>query len=145
MCSNEWLKFCTCSTGPVDKTKPYWVLYSSNRGDEIPSKREGTINIPTIEGTLSLEDFSVILIDKLKSSSLFDFDYEAKEGDIISIRIPNMINLWTGGKIKTNLMFEMGEWCDLLYSMESINDFYVKTIESGPLSFRDVKYKAENP
>ena len=145
MCSNEWLKFCTCSTGPVDKTKPYWVLYSSNRGDEIPARREGMINIPTIEGTLSLEDFSVILIDKLMSSSLFDFDYQAKEGDIISIRIPKMIKLWTGGKIKTNLMYELGEWCDLLYSMESISDFYVKTIESGPLSFIDVKYGDENP
>ena len=101
------------------------------------------ISIPTIEGTLSLEDFSVILIDKLMSSSLFDFDYQAKEGDIISIRIPNMINLWTGGKIKTNLMYELGEWCDLLYSMESKSDFYVKTIESGPLSFRDLNYRHE--
>ena len=86
---------------------------------------EGMINIPIIEGTLSLEDFSVILIDKLKSSSLFDFDYQAKEGDIISTHIPNMINLWTGGKIKTNLMYELGEWWDLRYNMESISDFYI--------------------
>jgi hypothetical protein len=56
-----------------------------------------------------------------------------------------MINLWTGGKITTNLMYELGEWWDLLYSMESINDFYVKTIESGPLSFKEVKFGLEKP
>jgi len=43
----------------------------------------------------------------------------------------------TGGKFKTNLMFELSEWCDLLCSLKFVSDFYVKTIESGLLSFNE--------
>lgn len=127
MCSSDSLKFCTCSSGPVDKTKPYWVLYSSNRGDDRLDVRVGTITIPWISDTFSYEDFSNSLIDKLKSSSLFDFDYQPKEGDIISI------HLTTAGKIKINLRYESGEWEDLIYGYEELVDFYRKKIESGPL------------
>ena len=127
MCSSDSLKFCTCSSGPVDKTKPYWVLYASNRGDDRLDVRVGTITIPWISDTFSYEDFSNSLIDKLKSSSLFDFDYQPKEGDIISI------HLTTAGKIKINLRYESGEWEDLIYGYEELVDFYRKKIESGPL------------
>ena len=132
MCSKEWLKFCTCSTGPVDKTKPYWVLYSSNRGDDRLDVRVGTITIPWISDTFSYEDFSNSLIDKLKSSSLFDFDYQPKEGDIISI------HLTTAGKIKISLRYESGEWEDLIFGYEELEDFYRKKIESGPLSCPEI-------
>ena len=127
MCSSDSLKFCTCSSGSVDKTKPYWVLYASNRGDDRLDVRVGTITIPWISDTFSYEDFSNSLIDKLKSSSLFDFDYQPKEGDIISI------HLTTAGKIKINLRYESGEWEDLIYGYEELVDFYRKKIESGPL------------
>ena len=132
MCSGDSLKFCTCNSGPVDKTKPYWVLYSSNRGDERMSVCVGTITIPWISDTFSYEDFSNSLIDKLKSSSLFDFDYQPKEGDIISI------HLTTAGKIKINLRYESGEWDDLIYGYEGLVDFYRKKIESGPLSCLEI-------
>jgi len=128
MCSNEWLKFCTCSTGPVDKTKPYWVLYSSNRGDDRLGVRVGTISTPWISDTFSYEDFSKSLIDKLESSSLFDFEYEPKEGDIISI------HLTTACKIKISLRYESGEWWDLIYGYDCVNDFYIKRLDSGPIS-----------
>jgi len=132
MCSGDSLKFCTCNSGPVDKTKPYWVLYSSNRGDERMSVCVGTITIPWISDTFSYEDFSNSLIDKLKSSSLFDFDYQPKEGDIISI------HLTTAGKIKISLRYESGEWEDLIYGYEELEDFYRKKIESGPLSCPEI-------
>ena len=132
MCSSDSLKFCTCNSGPVDKTKPYWVLYSSNRGDEIKSVCVGRINITWFSDTISYEDFSKSLIDKLKSSSLFDFEYEPKEGDIISI------HLTTEGKIKINLRYESGEWWDLIYGYEELEDFYRKKIESGPLSCPEI-------
>ena len=132
MCSGDSLKFCTCNSGPVDKTKPYWVLYSSNRGDERKSVCVGSINITWFIDTISYEDFSKSLIDKLKSSSLFDFEYEPKEGDIISI------HLTTPGKIKINLRYESGEWDDLIYGYEELEDFYRKKIESGPLRCPDI-------
>ena len=128
MCSSDSLKFCTCSSGPVDKTKPYWVLYASNRGDDRLDVRVGTITIPWISDTFSYEDFSNSLIDKLKSSSLFDFDYQPKEGDIISI------HLTIAGKIKISLRYESGEWEDLIFGYEELEDFYRKKIESGPFS-----------
>ena len=128
MCSSDSLKFCTCSSGPVDKTKPYWVLYASNRGDDRLDVRVGTITIPWISDTFSYEVFSNSLIDKLKSSSLFDFDYQPKEGDIISI------HLTTAGKIKISLRYESGEWEDLIFGYEELEDFYRKKIESGPFS-----------
>ena len=127
MCSSDSLKFCTCNSGPVDKTKPYWVLYSSNRGDERKSVCVGRINITWFIDTISYEDFSKSLIDKLKSTSLFDFEYEPKEGDIISI------HLKTDGEIKIDLRYESGEWEDLIYGYEELVDFYRKKIESGPL------------
>lgn len=127
MCTIDSLKFCTCNSGPVDKTKPYWVLYSSNRVDERKSACVGRINITWFIDTISYEDFSKSLIDKLKSSSLFDFEYEPKEGDIISI------HLATDGKVKINLRYESGEWEDLIYGYEGLVDFYRKKIESGPL------------
>ena len=129
MCSNEWLKFCTCSTGPVDKTKPYWVLYSSNRGDNRPDVRVGTITIIWFSDTSSYEDFSNSLIDKLKSSSLFDFEYEPNEGDIISI------HLTIDDKIKINLRYESGEWWDLIYGYDCVSDFYIKRLDSGPFTY----------
>ena len=132
MCSSDSLKFCTCSSGPVDKTKPYWVLYASNRGDDRLDVRVGTITIPWISDTFSYEDFSNSLIDKLKSSSLFDFDYQPKEGDIISI------HLTTAGKIKISLRYESGEWEDLIFGYEELEDFYRKKIESGPLSCPEI-------
>lgn len=127
MCSSDSLKFCTCNSGPVDKTKPYWVLYSSNRGDERKSVCVGSINITWFIDTISYDDFSKSLIDKLQSSSLFDFEYEPKEGDIVSI------HLTTDGKININLRYESGEWEDLIYGYEELVDFYPKKIESGPL------------
>ena len=92
----------------------------------------GTITIPRISDTFSYEDFSNSLIDKLKSSSLFDFEYEPKEGDIISI------HLTTAGKIKISLRYESGEWEDLIYGYEELEDFYRKKIESGPLSCPEI-------
>ena len=133
MCSGTSLKFCTCNSGPVDKTKPYWVLYSSSRRDEFRSMLIGTIIHPWVSSSFSYGDFSESLIEKLKSSSLFDFDYQPKEGDIISIHIPNLNYLRNGGKIKTNLRYESGKWLDLLSFFEGPETFYRKKIKSGPL------------
>ena len=138
MCSSDSLKFCTCNSGPVDKTKPYWVLYSSKRRDEFRSMVMGTIIHPWVSSTFSYRDFSENLIDKLKSSSLFDFDYEPKEGDIISIYIPKNYNYGVNDKIKTNLRYETGQWWDLISFFEGQGAFYCKEIESGPLSCREI-------
>jgi hypothetical protein len=89
--------------------------------------RVGTISTPWISDTFSYEDFSKSLIDKLESSSLFDFEYEPKEGDIISI------HLTTAGKIKINLRYESGEWWDLIYGYDCLSDFYIKRLDSGPV------------
>jgi len=98
----------------------------------------GTITIPWISDTFSYEDFSNSLIDKLKSSSLFDFDYQPKEGDIISIYIPNNYNYGVNDKIKTNLRYESGQWRDLISFFEGLGAFYRKKIESGPLSCPEI-------
>jgi hypothetical protein len=130
MCTNNYLKFCTCESGLKDKSKPNWSLYSSNRGDELPEVRIGVITLPFNE-SFDYKEFTNNVIGRINNNILFDFEYLPKEGDLISIKLPKNINMWTGRKIKIILRFEAREWIDLIYSYEGIGDFYVKKIKSG--------------
>jgi len=134
MCSSDNLKFCTCHSGPVDKTKPYWTLYSSNTGNDRLDRVVGMINLPFVNETFNYIDFSKNIIDKLNDNSLFDFDYKASDGDIISIHLPNYIDLRIDREINMVVRFEYSEWEDLKYSHQGLRDFYIKKIKSGPIS-----------
>ena len=88
MCDiNESFKLCTCS-GKVDKTKPHWILEKSLKKEYEFTKIVGDFIPPDEEEFKARESYdkkTQYLLNELNKDNKFDFKYEPKENDKLTI------------------------------------------------------------
>lgn len=84
---SDKIKFCTCTNGPVENLKHYWILYRFNK-----DKNDGCMGMPimpTYITDLSFEENQTTLLNRLNEVDAFDIPLKFKAKDIIEIVINN--------------------------------------------------------
>lgn len=84
---SDKIKFCTCTNGPVENLKHYWILYRYNKDKNVDCM--GMPMMPTSMRDLSFEENQSTLLNRLNESDAFDVPLEFKAKDLLEIVINN--------------------------------------------------------
>ena len=114
MCKIGEFKLCTCSD-KIDKSKPHWILEKlSVNKDEI---YDVIIGLYTEEYVMNID----FIINKLNHGNPFDFEYNPKQKDILTLNFDEVAFtlIYTNGKWRE---FD-DEYCGLEENQKQFNSY----------------------
>ena len=103
---SDKIKFCTCTNGPVENLKHYWMLYRYVKGKE--EFCMGEPMMPTSMRDLSFEENQSTLLNRLNEPDAFDVPLKFKAKDLLEIVINNTSD--THEPFSYSFKFKNGKW-----------------------------------
>lgn len=119
---SDKIKFCTCTNGPVENLKHYWILYRFNK-----DKNDFCIGMPIMPNYMidfSFEENQATLLNRLNELDAFDIPLKFKPKDIIEIVINNTSVYQDPFSFTFSFKYKKGKWIvEETDSFEIMNHF----------------------